>query len=118
MWAATSTGALLEDLGTGVVGQSVATEIAGLNLTVNSITTNGASEIYVAAGTRAGVGDNFFRAGTPNDSITFSFDQAVEITELTFGSFTGTESIVFAGETYTASAANIGAILRLRTLAA
>ena len=74
----TSTGALLTNLGTGVVGQSVATEIAGLNLTVDAINTNGTSDIYVAVGTRAGVGDNFFRPGPPADSITFSFDQAVD----------------------------------------
>ena len=100
--AGTSTGALLTDLGTGVVGQSVATEVTGLNLTVESITTSAPTDIFVAVGTRAGVGDNFFRA--PTDEITFSFDQAVTIDEISFSSVSGADDFFFNGVLFGESA--------------
>ena len=105
----TTTGSLLTDLGTDVVGETVATGIEGLNITVDSITTSAATNIFVAVDSRAGVGDNFFRAGATNDSITFSFDQDVEITELEFASLTGNDAINVNGTPFT-NPSNAGAV--------
>ena len=102
--AGTSTGALLTNLGTNVDGSTVATEVAGLSLTVESLTTNGTPGIVTAVGTRFGVGDNFFRAGTPDDEITFSFDQAVTIDEISFSSVSGSDDFLFNGQLFGESA--------------
>ena len=91
----TSTGALLQGLGTGLVGGEVATEIPGLNISVVAASQPSVTSV----GTRFGVGDNFFREST-SDSITFSFDQAVEITEVSFSSVSGTEMFSFAGANF------------------
>ena len=103
-----TTGDALNGLSSGTVG---VVEVPGLNITIASIT--GASDapaiapapFFVTDGTRGGIesGNNGTTAAiSDEESITFTFDQDIVITEAFFGSLgsfvTPVDSITFGGQ--------------------
>ena len=100
------TGALLDGIDLASVGTPAATvavtEIPGLNITVEGINSSFANPEVNVTGTSLGINpdgdddtDAFDSAGS--ESVTFSFDQAVTISQLDFTNFTAGEVFEFAG---------------------